>query len=72
MYFLDKDGTTKVYIPVHPWSVDRTLRFHNVSQDGNVHIQYSVIISKKKVKPSINHKLKAFFQAAFTTSKWNV
>ena len=36
-----------------------TLRFHNVNQDDNVHVQYPVIISKKIVQLSINHKLKA-------------
>ena len=43
----------------------RTLRFHRVSHDGNVHVQYPVIIVKKRVQPSINHKLKALFEIRF-------
>ena len=39
-----------------------TLRFHNVSHEGNVHIQYPVIISDKRAQPSINKKLKALYE----------
>ena len=38
------------------------LRFHNMSKDGNVHIQYSEIIIKKRMQLSINHKLKAPYE----------
>ena len=60
-----------------------TLRFHNMGQDEKDHIEYSVIASKKRVQPIINHKLDTFDeqdnycnynsgrQAVFTTSNGN-
>ena len=32
MNFVDKDGTTKVYIPVHPWSLSRLLKSSNTKR----------------------------------------
>ena len=34
----------------------------DVSHDGNVHIQYPIIISKKRVQPSIKYKLKDLWE----------
>ena len=57
MNFIDGDGITKVYIPVHPWIAELSLELCKVSY---IHLQYHKCQSIKVGLPLRSSKLNQF------------